>query len=284
MKKQPFIQYDPNFRHEWGTEAIRLYLPTDVGFVNYNIAHSVREEVFCDTWRLSTAFAFDDELKNEYPLGPRAEWDMALHLKDRDDFIGGLLHGDEFFTQVSLYLNGRETEISSVTSLTPLEELSLCVDSLGYDPADHKSLVLRHSKAYSLTHGGIALDQTVEWQGDYELTSCYMAMMPPYKKYTDHFSTDTDPESREIGGENHNIPGAGSATLTGESGHLFRMSVPIYPCYESGGRLLIQDNGGNPYNKMYFPVCLESASVMAGEVWKTRTEYEIKICKLLPKQ
>jgi len=285
IEKRACCQYKNERADDAGVEALKLYLPVSDGFINYNIVHSVTKGSNCNTWRLSVVYHCDDELQRVRPLTRTgAEWEMALMIQERPDFIGGYAHGDEVYEKLELTVDGKKVEKEELSELVTFDELIAEVWSVGYDPLDSATKSLLHYKKITIDKEQVKVEQSVEWLNDYLLGKSYMAMMPPYKKYTDHFSTDTDPENREIGGENHNIPGAGSATLTGESGHLFKMSVPVYPCYESGGRLLIQDNGGNPYNKMYFPICLGGVSVKAGEVWKTRTEYEIKICKLLPKQ
>ena len=127
MKNTSFCIFDKAFNLESAIGALRVYLPCDGGFVNYNIAHSVREDRVCDTWRLSQAFAFDKELEKSVLLSPRAEWDMALHIKDRDDFIGGELHGDEIFTDMRLFLDGCETSYEKITELTEFSTLTVQV-------------------------------------------------------------------------------------------------------------------------------------------------------------
>ena len=122
--KRPYCIYDKEADFEYARGCFRVYLPTERGYVNFNIIHSVRENIFADTWRLGQAFGYDDRLENEYPLTPfGAEWDMAVLIDGRDDFIGGSNHGDEIFTSVKLVLDGAEKEIPSLTSLTPFSEI-----------------------------------------------------------------------------------------------------------------------------------------------------------------
>ena len=276
MKNTSFCIFDKAFNLESAIGALRVYLPCDGGFVNYNIAHSVREDRVCDTWRLSQAFAFDKELEKSVLLSPRAEWDMALHIKDRDDFIGGELHGDEIFTDMRLFLDGCETSYEKITELTEFSTLTVQVNSIGYDPCDHKTKALHHFKEFSVTKDGIAVDHRIEWLRGYELTSCYIAMMPPLKTYTDSYFTDLDEEAKDICYPIA-IEGCKSATLFGKDcGLSFTMSVPKYPANNFLPTFIVTDNSGNPYNKMYFRVC-GGESVEAGEIWESRTEYSIRI-------
>ena len=273
MKKAACI-YDLGFNLESGVGALRLYLPANIGYINFNIAHSIKEDRFCDTWRLSKAFAADDDFKNEVELTSTAEWDMALKIKNRDDFIGGYMHGDEKFTGIRLLVDGQEREITTLSELTRFDNIRLQVESEGYDPADHKTIVLKHFKEYIIDANGVSIKQRVEWLSDCELNACYMAMMPPLKDLTDFYYTDVDPTPKAITGD-LTVNNCASATLFKINGLEYTMSVPRYPKYDTGNKFLITDNGGNPYNKMYFVVCRD-ASVKCAEVWESQTEYIIK--------
>lgn len=275
MIKQPYFRYDSTYSVRGSRGALKIYLPCEVGYIGYVITHSVVPEITCDTWRLSAALSYNDELGEERSLTPSAEWDMALAIKGRDDFIGGLLHGDEIYSSMHLCVDGDRRDPVKCTELSPFNTLTVTTESVGLDPADHTSEVLRHHKRHVITADGVTVEQRVEWLGDYELSSCFMGMMPPRKELVDSYYTDVTPEVAQIVTSSFEVAGCCSATLLGKnSGYHFRMSVPKYPSYESGNRLLVRDNGRPDYNKMYFPVCL-SESVTRGEVWKTVTEYKI---------
>ena len=274
--KKPQILYSGDYSQDKSKGALLLYLPTEMGYIEYTIAHSVYPEIFCDTWRLGSAAACDECLAVHTNLTPRAEWDMALALEGRDDFIGGLLHGDEVYDSLTVLVDGVEMKLGQLSVMREFSSLEITVRSVGLDPSDHETKVLRHEKTYAITASGLTLDQRVEWLGDYSLAACYMAMMPPKKCVTNSFVTDVSGEVEKIEKSSIDVLGATRATLFGvESGYYFTMAVHGYPTLSGGGRLMIRDNGGNPYNKMYFPVCT-SGEVKRGEVWQTRTEYLIE--------
>ena len=277
LTKQTYCIYDEKAAFEYARGCFRIYLPTKRGYVNFNIIHSVRENIFADTWRLGQAFGYDDRLENEYPLTPfGAEWDMAVLIDGRDDFIGGSNHGDEIFTSVKLILDGAEKEIPSLTSLTPFSEIKFITESVGYDPADHETKVLIHKKEHLITEEGIKNTQSVEFLGDYLMQNSYLAMMPPLKTLTDSYFTDTDKTPRKAHREVLEF-GARSATVFGaESGVSFTMSIPEYPTLKCSDRFFITDNSGGAYNKMYFLAC-KGQEVRRGDVWHSVTEYKIEI-------
>ena len=278
LQKGLCCQYDPAVDFEGAVGALRVFVPAEKGYVNYNIVHSVVEKRNCNTWRLGKAFALDDALKNEYELTPKgAEWDMALRLTGRPDFIGGYAHGDEIFSSLSVNVDGKNVELRSLETLTPFNEMTVTVESTGYDPGDPAIPVLKHFKQYLINPNGILLNQRVEWLNDYTLESSYMAMMPPLKTLTDSFYTNIDTAPKEAVSNYGLVLGATEAVVFGlQSKISFSMSVPNYPCLIGGNRLSLTDNNGGLYNKMYFHIC-DGASVAKGDVWETSTKYNIQI-------
>lgn len=276
MKKTAYCKFDPTFDLEKSVGALRIYLPANIGYINFNIAHCIYAERVCDTWRISKAFAVDDQLENPYVLTHTAEWEMALRIEGRDDFIGGYVHGDEIFTDIRLLVDGCERQITSLSELTGFGSLRLQVESIGYDPADHETKALKHIKEYIIDSHGISVEQKVQWLNDYELNKCYLAMMPPLKTVTDSVYTDVDKTVKKLVANNCLVENCRSATLFGTESKLsFTMSVPKYPFNEIGNLFAVSDNGGLAYNKMYFYAC-KSGIVKAGEVWESRTHYTIQ--------
>ena len=285
LEKRMYCRYEQSINFEGAVGGLRIFIPAENGYVNYNFVHSVCEDRNCDMWRLSQAYAFDDSLENGYELTPNgAEWDMALRLSGRPDFIGGFAHGDERFTSISVEIDERCIKIDSLETLTPFENLFISVDSVGYDPNDSLTKALCHHKEYTVRADGITLYQKVEWLNGYTLGSSYMAMMPPRKSLTELFYTDVDRTPKEaasnyVGDSLVGMEGATEAVVYGaESGIAFWMSVPQYPSLVGGNRFFLTDNNGGLYNKMYFVIC-NGAVVSKGDVWETVTKYAITIKK-----
>jgi hypothetical protein len=49
--------------------------------------------------------------------------------------------------------------------------------------------------------------------------------------------------------------------------------ISKYPDYPTGNELLISDNGGTNYNKMYY-IIGESGSFSANDIWESETYYD----------
>ena len=275
LSNSPYFKHTAALPFESCKEAIRIYLPSEKGYVNFNLLLSQKEEINCKTWRLGQAFALEYGSDSEFAITPpRAEWDMAVMIEGRPDFIGGFAHGDECFSSFRLFIDGKEAKPLSEDEIVPFSELRIFVDSVGFDPLDGTTPALIHKKEYIVDKTKIRLEQRVEWLNDYSLGSSYLAMMPPIKALTTHYVTNLSEIENQIK-SGISESGVSSLTLYGkDSGFSFKMSIPKYLTLPGSNQMLITDNGGNGYNKMYFFAC-KGARVFSGDVWETVTEYEI---------
>jgi hypothetical protein len=277
MTKLAYCEYATEDLKDSGTEALRVLLPAAQGYILHYLVHSVKESNGCDVWRLGPAYHVPDDVADEILLTtPRAEWEMAIRLKDRPDFIGGVIHGDERMTRAVFRMDGREFTPSMLSKCTAFTTLEVEVDSTGFDPLHPETSVLLHHKVLTFTSEGVTVRQRVEWLGDYALGNSYMAMMPPRKEWTNSYKADTGLALNSIKEEHI------SATKKTEELYLcgddygFSMRVPRYLSHAEGNKYLITDNGGGSYNKMYF-VLAHGGHAHMGDVWETETNYRIDI-------
>lgn len=276
-QKLPVCQYVPGETDDYGTEALKLYLPAKSGYINYTFVHSVHEKKGCDVWRLGAAYHCDDSLLPVAQLTrPRAEWEMAIRLLGRPDFIGGAAHGDERFESLSIALDGAACSLKDLAEKTVFDTLTVIVHSVGFDPSNPTEQVLLHKKKLTARADGIVVDQTVEWLCDQKLTTSYMAMMPPLKEHTDHYKTEIDEAPYPIVERKCSKTGRfKTLCLTGKE-YSFTMTAEKYLAAQGENTFLISDNGMNAYNKMYF-VLMHGGEAHQGDVWNTSTQYHIEV-------
>lgn len=267
-----YCKYDATPAPEGAVGRLRIYFPTEGGYIIFSLAHTVREDRNADIWRISQAYFAASPTGEEVPLtSPAAEWDMAILLKGRPDFIGGYAHGDELGGEPVLFLDGRRTDILSLCEPTAFGELGFRISSVGYDPENGRSEVLRHEKEYTVNSVGITLAQRGEWLGDYTVEKAFLAMLPPLKGLTDAYYTDKDDEILDIVSPITRV-GVSSVTLFGrKSGFSFTMSIPEY---RKGGELSVTDNRTSAYNKAYFSAARDE-KVKKGDIWHSVTNYKI---------
>ncbi len=287
-----WVSYDANMNYESGTEGLAIYLTTERGCINYNFVHTVNEDRNVDMWRLSVTNLCDKEgnfIKRITKSG--AEWEMAIRLSGRPDFIGGYAHGDEKFTSFVITIDGMVIDDITMLNHKEFSSMSIIVCSEGYDPNDGITKALEHKKGYNITKDGITLHQRIRWCNDYTLDSrlgSYLAMMPPMKHsqadptdiITDSYYTDVNgnPLNFEMNGYSLKQQDVNTLCVFGEdSGLSFTMSKSNYsPECNNGRMMIITDNGEkNNYNKMYF-VFAQNDDVSSGEVWNATTTYQIE--------
>ncbi len=287
-----WVSYDAKMNYENGTEGLAIYLPTKRGYINYNFVHTVNQDRNADMWRLSVTNLCDEKgrfIKRITKSG--AEWEMAVKIAGRPDFIGGYAHGDERFHSIVMTIDGVAVEDIRVLNHTSFSSMSITVCSEGYDPKDGSTKALEHCKEYTITNDGITLHQTVKWCNDYTLDDrlgSYLAMMPPMKHsntdetdiITDSYYTNLNEEPLKIDRNGYSIKHSDVEMLCVvgmESGLCFRMTKSDYmPECNDGRTMIVTDNGEkNNYNKMYF-VFAQNDKVSSGDVWSATTSYQIE--------
>ncbi len=284
------IIYDRTLSCDCAVGGLRILYPAKDGFVEYTFVHSVVAEKNCDIWRMSVVNALDATFKFLHRLTKdHAEWEMALRLENRPDFIGGYNHGDEVGSSPVFLLDGAEIDPAELTEWREFSRLEIAVDSIGFDPACPEKPVLSHRKEYVYDADGVHLVQRVKWLADVVLDpkfKSFLAMMPPVKHVpknpemtlTDSFAFGTSPLQKIV-----KIPveekGVRSITVAGEeSGYRFTMAAEGYaPLYPNSYLALLTDNGNSNYHKMYIAFAGGNSDVVsAGTTWHSVTHYRIE--------
>lgn len=240
---------------------------------------------------MSVANALDARGQVLHPLTKeRAEWEMAIRLLNRPDFIGGYNHGDEIGTPPAIYLDGAAVSLEDLTQTRPFQTLEITVDSIGYDPAEPSSAILEHRKEYRFDAAGVHLKQTVHFLKEVLLDGqlkSYLAMMPPLKhrpddetkKITDFYFFDDD-QPQPIQSLPKRAETVRKMTVFGqESGYRFSMEAEGYdPLYPNHHFAQLTDNGHNAnYHKMYIAFAGGAQTpIPQGTRWYATTHYSIE--------
>ena len=260
--------------------GLYIYIPTGKGFMRYAFKHNINAEIVCNTWRIDSLYACDENFSERFKATTSGEWECAVRLDGRSDFSGGVAHGDEMTTDIVFILNGQPYTAEEISALdqTWFEELRIVETSTLYDPLDDVTAIATHTKEYIFNKENLTLTQHVKWLITDNLSTCYLAMLTPAKTCTDMFYCDTEltpVASLSAYGNHDNVKRA--IQYDTEAGFLCSMEILEYPSGYPGSDIFsLRDNSGGDYNKMYFNVCT-GGRITAGTDWKSKTVYYFMI-------
>lgn len=259
------------------TERLEVFIPSVVGFVKYNFVHTVNASINANVWRISYAYACDDNLSTRFNLTTSGEWEAALLLKTRPDFSGGAAHGDEVFTSIVFLLDGSPVSVSDLSNYTEFETLSIVERSNLYDPNDNETVIAEHGSEHIFSKDGLTIDQSVKWVAAAEASTCYMAMFPIAKTVSNKLFCNSDFVVMSLPQEITKEKTTGAVLYSDTLGVKAEFSVDKHPSlYSTSPIFKCTDNSGGDYNKCYYVVCY-SVNVSANELWRSTTKYKFTI-------
>jgi hypothetical protein len=278
--------------------VLSIYIPCAKGYLNYNIGKSenkTQAEGGFSVTRMCVLYAMDENLNKRFEITRAGEWEMAVKISGRPDFIGGYEHGDEWESSVEYFIDGKLVDITTFTNLTDFDEIRVKSVSNMYDPNDHETLVGIHGKEWVFTKESATLYQSIQWlfENNTNMGISYMTMFPAIRgndtisvdQITSKFFDDVNFSTRDCsvyGFDGSMSKETKKVTLySPESGFYGDVEVINYPDYPDS-KLVYLSNGENKANKIYFGVCGDGATVgvvTPNQVWKTKSVYRLSISK-----
>lgn len=267
--KRCYIKYTGGTNQE-----VNIYIPAKVGYVRYLFHHWVKSKDYSDKWRMQTTHAVNDDFSHRYDISSLGEWEMAITLEGRPDFIGGSAHGDELQTSFYALVDGNLTDITTLTNMTSFNHLTFIGTSDMLDPNDNVTKVGEHGVEHTFTKDGMIIKQTVNWLWNGKTTTAFMAMLPIAKANSDKFYTNKSMKLMDIAGEIRENGITEVNVFKSSLGLSVKYGIKEYPGLEM---FMIIDNGGGPYNKCYYKINPQTVAI--GDVWKSETYYSFEIGK-----
>ncbi|MBR2256297.1 MAG: hypothetical protein IJ899_02945 [Blautia sp.] len=276
--------YPGDFYH---TERVCIYLPAKYGYVRHSLYHCVLESAYADSWRLAPSLACDDNYIKRFDLTVGGEWEFAVKLNGRDDFSGGITHGDEIYTNITFFLDGEEITITDYTALTLFNELRVVETTDVYDPADHTTVIGVHTREYVFNSDGLRLRQTMKWAGVFPVLNAYMPMYLPAKTsngitVTNEIVLDSNytPFSIPASRFNYTFPDTKNCVIySAESAAIQAVDCTWQVVNVArSGEFNLTDNANNNYNKIYYRTVENTVyNTSENELWKSEQHVKISI-------
>lgn len=276
--KKPFISKGSSSGYV--TERAYIYIPSKVGYVEYDFVHYLNQAINADTWNIRMTNAVDEELANRFLITTTGEFECAIKIDGAPDFMGGISHGSEVVTDIQFLLDGKPITLSDISSITKFDELRVVVVSNLYNPSDEVTIVAEHSKEYVFNENGLTINQMVKWLNAHTLTDSYMAMFPTAKAVINKLRVNNKIDTYNL---SQTIPSISSGVKHAYSwGDNLSCDFDILAWDIDAqnptgvGAYFTSDNGGQNYYKQYYKA-LASGSVQNGNVWLTSAFYKIQI-------
>ena len=275
------------------TDYITLFLPQPKGMLEIQMNLVNNDSTNAYGWRLNMMYACDDELNRLFPVTQSGEYEMAINIKGRPDFIGMGAHGSERMTSFGIFIDGEETKLEDIANLTEWKTVRIIRESDMYDPLDETTVVGKHFVEYLFDESGLTVNQSVEWITDASCASSYMMMFPVRRKYNDIQITDTyydnfdsnEYDVSEAGFKTYPsnwTSGATKMTVYSKKSGVSASMEWLDSTELPGGGFKMCSNSES-YNKLYFTICGKNkyGEAKTGDIWKTSTRYEVVIEKSL---
>ena len=289
MKKTPYVLYEDIPGSCDSREQLSIHIPSGNGFTCYSFGHVVNGKINADSWRIIESCSRREDGHRQLTLTDGGEWEMAIRLEGRPDFMGGSNHGNEVAEEIVFSIDGESFRPSDITGRKPFSELCIYEKTSLFDPSFPSARVAVHEKNYVFTDRGLALTQTVDWLTACDVTCAYMAMLPVIRaEGWNNRLTITGADSRLLPTEYAlsedgaspalgQIHGVLAAEVSSDAG--FRASIrptrlPSFP----GGNLFFITSSPNR-NKLYFmSTNPERKHITAiGERWTSETHYALTL-------
>lgn len=256
--------------------------------LRYRFDKYVNEATNANGWVLGVVDAVEliDGVWNYlYPVIMRGEWEMAVRIAERPDFIGTKEHGSEINYYEKFYIDG--------TSWTPnddsfwCDEIRIIQKSDMYDPNDEVTLVGKHNKDYSIIGNSISIKQKIDWLANLTMDRSYVTMLPIIRgndSETNHLIShyafdDYNLEEIDVSSTGH---GAKTNDHEPTKWNLYSNSTGI----SAEVQTLIKNKpdeamsfvqNTDKYNKVYFTYCELGYEVNIGDIWEWESFYKLNI-------
>ncbi|MBQ7873531.1 MAG: leucine-rich repeat protein, partial [Oscillospiraceae bacterium] len=269
-------------------EYINVYLPQEEGYLQVQMNLEDNKSANAYGWRLNMMYSCNDSLEKVFPITSSGEYEAAIKLSGRPDFMGMGAHGSERMTSFDIFVDGKEVELEQLAVITDWETIKIVRESDFYDPKDETTVVAKHTVIYDFDLEGLNVTQDLEWLTENTCAISYMMMFPVRRTYENLQVTDTyvdnyDSNEYDVSEEGFTgypvkwTYGATKLTLYSEKSGITASMESLETTVLNGVGYKHCSNS-SAYNKLYFTICGGGGteqSVSVGDVWHTKHRYEV---------
>lgn len=264
------------------SNLVNIYIPKGDGYILYPFVHSINSDRGCDVWRCQRVYSANKDsggnLVVDQEIVTVGEIETAIKIEGKSDFMGGLAHGDEILTSISMFINGVSqpflNKTYSVDSVEFIQQSNL------YEPdtATPQSVVAAtNHKRWVFTKDGVSLQQTIVWSGSYDIDVAYMGMLPALRDSGSIKITDSAYRSPLWIKEDISVAGFpqvnSDSTNLNLSGNMYSVTSSAPKGFTDPSRF-VNVSPADLYNKIYYSYCKDK-QVTPGDEFSMTFNFDV---------
>ena len=254
---------------------------TGHAFVCHEMARTTVPEKNSDVVRLRRLYVayVDGQIERQVAITNGGEIETAILTSGAPHFVGGG-HGDEVLTSVRYAVDGAEDipDPGTGCSLVAIEQRSTLYRASTREP------IAELCKIWTLTPGGLDLQQTVTWLDAVTVLYAYLTMLPIYRDQHGGMVTtgrrSPDFEVEDIAESGHEVTRTQSSEASTEGTAGVTSRVQILQGWNKPARAFFFSNSPE-YAKLYFDFCGRYTTAR-GETWQVRARFDVRAAQVMP--
>ena len=294
----PLIEKIEYLEDDVTRKRIYVYIPTENKkyFIRYSFSythHGIDGAATDngDGWRMNSLYLCNLDKSVLKYIAYSGEWEMAIKLDGRSDFIGLGNHGDEIQTAFRLYVDGQSITENATFEARPFAEAQLICTLTMYDPSDHTTVVGTHTRIDTINAARktFTVENHVEFANSYTMKPSYLFMAPLardnngvqitdyYIDNEDYILTDCSTTTFNPSDANHGVGESKNEVseykFWGSGLNLHGYAKILHRSAPAGNTFFGNISDASSYNKIYLSMCRDGETVSAGDVWRMATEF-----------
>jgi hypothetical protein len=266
-------------------DTVDVYMPTAnpqaANYLRYRMQRKPAPAVHSDVWRWNETWEFRRTGERTFTsvrrISTNGEVELAIRQNGKSDFMGGVIHGWEMLSSVTMLLDGVVVALGAVATVTHYPRSVEFVQAsdlfeMGVEPLTR---VAKVHKRWLFRDGQVKLSTLVEWEASITIDYAYLTMLPCVR---------TDVSDRAFrdpyyGEEDISVPGfpevystSSRVLISGVKG--YSAEVEVTQGWDKPGRRFHVEN--DPlYNKLYFDFTGPGYQTQVGEAFEASSTFRL---------
>lgn len=266
-------------------DTVDVYMPTAnphaSQYLRYRMQRKPALAVHSDVWRWNETWEFRRTGERTFTsvrrLTTNGEVELAIRQAGKPDFMGGVIHGWEQLSSVTMLLDGVVVALGGVGTVThyPRSVEFLQASDLFEMGVEPLVRLARVHKRWLFRDGQVKLSTLVEWEASITLDIAYLTMLPCVRTDVSDRAFRApyyDEEDVSVPGFPQVVSTSPHARVSGAKG--YSAEVEVTQGWDKPGRRFFINNDPT-YNKFYFDFTGPGYQTQVGEAFEASSVFRL---------